>query len=95
MLIFADDLNNNKKNFEEFKRSLVSSGNYDVEKLYNSNTSETTSDIDDPNADYDFSGVAWESPTENDFVEFEKLQELLSDTTVSVPENNTVESEWF
>ena len=95
MLMFADDLQRSEKDLEDFKRSLVASGNYDVEKLYaETETMGETTEFNNPDADYDFTAVEWQPPAESEWEEFERLQEELANDSVTLGEQNTVYGEW-
>lgn len=96
MLLFADDAKRSEQDLEEFKRALVASGNYDVDKLYfEEEKSDEDFNFDDPSAIYDFSDVGWETPDEGEFEEFEQLQKELDNDSVILTEQTPVYGEWI
>lgn len=99
MLVFADDVDRSLKNRDELRRALIASGKYTFDDLFPPVVQvETSGDINDPEASYDFSGVKYESPTSGTdaFEEFERYQQSLLDGTAVVLDEGELEAgEWI
>lgn len=97
MLVFVDDIQSTRADIEEFKRTLVASGKYDASILYEGPKKKTVvdGDINDPEAEYDFSDVKWSVPSIDELTDFASIQEAMSNTSVVLSgDDEEVYGEW-